>query len=354
MAMIEKNVLDCLPETITTQFDFSGVYTDKEGHQHNVTVFDTSYFVMMLQQLHATRNILVNETNPSAHFVSLFTAWKNSRKDLFIKQAYAYTLKYNPIENYSSIEQMIDDTTEHMKGASFKDDFHNTDTTKTTPYDKIKQETTPYETKTETIPYDTKVETTPHEIKVETTPYDTKVETTPYTKEETTTTPQNDATTTSVKGFNSSNWSESEKVERSGSVKETLQKTGKETVDTTHNNSKETVETTYNNTKETVKTTHENTKETVETTHNDTKETIETTYTGTETHETSHTGYIEHTTDGTDTDTRNYTLTKSGNIGVMTASQMLQSEYDGLRQDLAFRAYSEFIDRFTYYNEGWW
>ena len=336
MGMIEKNVLDCLPETITNQFDFTGVYTDKDGHQHNLTVFDTSYFLMMLQQLHATRNILVNETNPSAHFVSLFTAWKNSLKDLFLKQAYAYTLKYNPIENYSSVETMIDDTTEHMKGASFKDEFHNTDTTETTPYDKVTQETTPYETKTET------------------TPYDTKVETTPYTKEETTTTPQNDATTTSVKGFNSSNWSESEKVERSGSVKETLQKAGKETVDTTHNNSKETVETTYNNTKETVETTHENTKETVETTHNNTKETIETTYTGTEKHETDHTGYIEHTTDGTDTDTRNYTLTKSGNIGVMTASQMLQSEYDGLRQDLAFRAYSEFIDRFTYYNEGWW
>lgn len=353
MSMIEKNVLECLPETITTQFDFSGIYTDKDGHQHNVTVFDTSYFLMMLQQLHATRNILVNETNPSGHFVSLFNAWKNSRKDLFIKQAYAYTLKYNPIENYSSVEQMIDDTTEHMKGASFKDDFHNTDTTEITPYDKVKQETTPYETKTETTPYDTKVETTPHEIKVETTPYETKVETTPYTKEETTTEPLQDATTTSVKGYNSSDWSESEKVERSGSVKETLQKTGKESVETTHNNSKETVETTYNNTKETVETTHENTKETVETTHNNTKETIETTYTGTEKHETGHTGYIEHTTDGTDTDTRNYTLTKSGNIGVMTASQMLQSEYDGLRQDLAFRAYSEFIDRFTYYNEGW-
>ena len=159
MRMIEKNVLECLPETITTQFDFTGIYTDKDGHQHNLTVFDTSYFVMMLQQLHATRKILVNENTPSAHFISLFNAWKNSRKDLFLKQAYAYTLKYNPIENYSSVEHMIDDTTEHLKGASFKDEFHNTDTTETTPYDKVTQETTPYETKTETTPYDTKVET---------------------------------------------------------------------------------------------------------------------------------------------------------------------------------------------------
>lgn len=353
MKMIEKPIIDCLPETITTQFDFKGTYTDPDGVTHNLTIFDTSYFLMHLYQLQTSRKLLVEEDNEANHLVSLFTIWKNSRSDLYLKQAYAYTLKYNPIENYHSTEVLKDDVTEHEKGASFKDDYHNTDTATTTPYDLEKIETTPYETRVETTPFETKIETTPYEEKVEITPYDTTVETTPYTDETKTTTPTNDTTTTSVKGFNSSNWSESEKVERSGSVEEKLEKSGTEKVETYHNNTTETRETTHNNTTETVETTHNNTTETVETTYNNTKETIEKTFTGTHEVETAHTGYIEHTTDGKDTDTRNYTLTKSGNIGVQTAAEMLQKEYEGLKQDLAFRAFSEFIDRFTYYTEGW-
>ena len=53
---------------------------------------------------------------------------------------------------------------------------------------------------------------------------------------------------------------------------------------------------------------------------------------------------------GTDTDTHSYTLTKSGNIGVLTSSEMLEREYNGLKQDLAFRALTEFIDRYTWYS----
>lgn len=352
MKLIEKYVVDCLPETITTQFDFKGTYTDAAGDTHALTIFDTSYFLMHLYQLHASRKIMVEKDNESTHLVNLFGIWKNSRADLFLKQAYAYTLKYNPIENYSSIETLTNDITTHEKGASFKDDYHNTDTATTTPYDLEKIETTPYETRVETTPYETKVETTPYDEKVEITPYDTTVETTPYTDETKTTTPTNDTTTTSVKGFNSSNWSESEKVERSGSVEEKLEKSGTEKVETYHNNTTETRETTHNNTTETVETTHNNTTETVETTYNNTKETIEKTYQGTHEIANAHTGYIEHTTDGTDTDTRNYTLTKSGNIGTMTPAEMLQKEFNGLMQDLAFRAFSEFIDRFTYYAEG--
>lgn len=352
MTMIEKPIIECLPETLTTQFDFKGTYTDIEGTTHNLTIFETSYFVMHLYQLFASRKILVEEDNESTHLVNLFNMWKNSRKDLYLKQAYAYTLKYNPIENYSSKEELVNDITEHEKGASFKDDFHNTDTETLTPFTKETIETTPYETKIETTPFETKVETTPYEEKVETTPYETTVETTPYTSEKTTITPHNDATTTSVKGFNSSNWSESEKVEKSGYTEEELVKSGKEKVETTHNSTKETVETTHNNTTETVETTHNNTTETVETTHNNTTEKVEKSFDGKQETKTEHTGYIEHTTDGTDTDTRNYTLYKSGNIGIQTAAEMLQKEFDGLMQDLAFRAFSEFIDRFTYYAEG--
>lgn len=352
MKLIEKPIIECLPETITTQFDFKGIYVDQEGESHNLTIFDTSYFLMHLYQLQASRKIMVEEDNESTHLVNLFNIWKNSRAALYLKQAYAYTLKYNPIENYSSKEVLEDDITEHEKGASFKDDYNNTDTETLTPFERQTVETTPYEEKIETTPYETKVETTPYEDRVETTPYETTVETTPYTDETKTTTPTNDTTTKSVKGFNSSQWSESEKVERSGSVEEKLEKNGTEKVETTHGNTTEIVETTHNDTKETVETTHNNTKETVEKTYNNTTGKVETYYDGTQETAIAHTGYVEHTTDGKDTDTRNYTLYKTGNIGVMTPAEMLAKEYDELSQDLALRAFNEFIDRFTYYAEG--
>ena len=369
MTITEKKIIEALPASPGTSFDFKGVYVDAEGASHNVTVFDTEYFITNVIQLYRNRRLVVDE-DQTGYLANLFRIWKSSRENLYLKQAWAYTLKYNPIENYSSVEQLVDDTTEHEKGASFKDDYHNTDTetltpftketTETTPYE-TKTETTPYETKTETTPFETKVETTPYETKVETTPYETKVEKTPYDKEKTTTTPT-DTTTNATSAFNASGFTDTDKTTRGGKIEEELVITGTETVETTYNdttetvetthtNTKETIQTTHNNTKETVQTTHNNTKETVETTHNNTKEKVEKTYTGTQQTTDAHTGYIEHTTDGKDTDTRNYTLYKNGNIGVMTPSEMLQKEYDGLIQDLAYRALYEFINRYTWYSE---
>ena len=43
-------------------------------------------------------------------------------------------------------------------------------------------------------------------------------------------------------------------------------------------------------------------------------------------HSSSDTGTVTRTHSGTDTDTRNYTLTRTGNIGVTTSQQMLESE----------------------------
>lgn len=349
MTITEKKIIEALPASPGTAFDFKGVYIDAEGASHNVTVFDTEYFTTNVIQLYRNRRLVVDE-DQAGYLANLFRIWKSSRENLYLKQAWAYTLKYNPIENYSSVEQLVDDTTEHEKGASFKDDYHNTDTETLTPFTKETTETTPYETKTETTPYETKTETTPFETKTETTPYETKVEKTPYDKEKTTTTPT-DTTTNATSAFNESGFTDTDKTTRGGKIEEELVITGTETVETTYNDTKETVETTHNNTKETVETTHNNTKETVETTHNNTKEKVEKTYTGTQQTTDAHTGYIEHTTDGKDTDTRNYTLYKNGNIGVMTPSEMLQKEYDGLTQDLAHRALYEFIDRYTWYSE---
>ena len=54
--------------------------------------------------------------------------------------------------------------------------------------------------------------------------------------------------------------------------------------------------------------------------------TVTTVTTGTDTE--THSGSITDTNSGTDTHTHNYELTRSGNIGVTTSQQMLQSEHD--------------------------
>lgn len=285
MAAIELNdysmlqVLEDLTDnSVTVKAD--GTYTDAAGTSHSLTVFDWNYF---------KRNVLVNYRGrfitlwdePHTAFPDLFSSWWNSRKDLYLKQAYAYTLKYNPIENYSSREQMTNDITTHLHGESITR-THN-DTITTTPSgDTV---TTTHPTKTET-----------------TTPYGDTVTTTPA-----------DVTTHATKGFNSTTFTDIDRDTRSGQITET----------TTHQGTEQ-IQETYTGTDQ------------VQTTHTQ----------GTE----AHTGTITDAHSGTDTDTRNYLLTKQGNIGVMTPSEMLAKEFAGLDQDLANRALFEFIDRYTYYS----
>ena len=271
--LIEKKLEEILPEIPGTSFDFKGTYTDAEGVTINVTVFDTAYFITNVMQLCRSRRIFVEKDTPTTYFINLFSSWMNSRKDLYFKQAYAYTLKYNPIENYSSRENMHDNVTTREHGLKTtrtytnfkeKDDYHNTDTITDTN-------------------------------EVTTSPADTNTE--------------------EKMAFNSSEYSGDRKTVRGGTITEKHNATG----------------------------------------------------TGMDPGnlETQHTGYIEHTTSGAyddtnsgaDTDRHSYILEKSGNIGVLTPSEMLAKEFEGLKQDLAFRAFSEFIDRYTYYAEsieGWW
>ena len=279
------NILEALAEA-SIQIKADGVYTDQDGHSHNLTVFNNDYFRHnCLVSFRSWKCTLWDD--PEDAFPALFTSWWNSRKDLYLKQAYAYTLKYNPIENYSSREVMADDVTETEYGHQI-DHEHGL-----------------------------QIETTPADYKDETTyPTERKTETTPYNTTETTT-PNADTTTHSTKGFNSTEFIETEKDVRSGSV----------TVATTHPTvSKETVSETVTG-KETVAHTSQ------------THEIVANSGTDTDTHS------------GTDTVTRNYTLTKSGNIGVQTAAEMLQREYDGLKQDLAKRALYEFITRYCFQAE---
>ena len=383
--LIEKKLIEILPENPGTTFDFKGIYVDAAGVSHNVTVFDTSYFMLNAVQLCRSRRLFVDETNPSTYLATLFASWKASRENLYLKQAYAYTLKYNPIENYSSVETMIDDETVHAKGASSKTEYNNSDTDELTPFTKETTETTPYTKETtethpytkettETHPY-TKETTETHPYTKETTethPYTMETtETTPYNSETTTTTgissggttPPNNKTTNSRMAFNSNTFVSTDKTETETNTQNQLVKDGTEKVEFSKTGT-EKVEFSKTGTEkvEFSKTGTEKVEfsktgtEKVEFSKTGTEKT-EITKDGTEKREITHDGYVETTTDGSDTDTRNYTLKKSGNIGIQTAAEMLQREFDGLKQDLAFRAFSEFIDRYTYYMEsleGWW
>lgn len=263
------NILEALSEA-SIQIKADGVYVDQEGQSHNLTVFSNDYFRHNCLVSFRSWKITLWD-DPEDAFPALFASWWASRKDLYLKQAYAYTLKYNPVENYASHEVMTNDVTETEHGHQI-----------------------------ETTPADYKDETTyPTERKRETTPFDTSE----------TTTPNNDTSTHSTKGFNSDSFVETDKDVRTGSV--------------------------------TVATTHPGV----------TKETVSETVTGKET--TAHTSQSHEivANTGTDTVTRNYTLDRTGNIGVQTAAEMLQHEYDGLKQDLAKRALYEFITRYCYQAE---
>lgn len=291
-------IIEALPDNPGHDYDFTGSYTDAQGEVHSVEVFGTTYFVQNIIQLFRTRKITLPVAAPAAALKALFDAWKASRSELYLKQAYAYTLRYNPIENYSSLEQMSDDITRHEKGSGQRTEFDDyKDSTEITPFAKETTTETPYSKVTE--------------------------ETHPYTAETTTQTgldgqnppPANDSKS-SIMAFNSNDWVDTAKTESHVNTKTDFTRTGTEKVETTWDGTKK----------------------------------LELEKTGKEKHETIKTGTMDIVGHGTDTDTHSYTLTKSGNIGVLTASEMLQREYDGLKQDLAFRALTEFIDRYTWYS----
>lgn len=291
---------DLADNSVTVKAD--GTYTDAAGTSHSLTVFDWNYF---------KRNVLVNYRGrfitlwdePHIAFPDLFSSWWNSRKDLYLKQAYAYTLKYNPIENYSSTEILTDDTTEVEHGEQVEHSYDDT----------IDLE---HGLSIETTLADTDITTTHPKITTETTPIGQTV-----TRAQDPLNPE--VNTHATKGFNSTNFTEVDQDSKAGGTIETTSYAA---------GAKEVIEESYTGTDK-VATEFKNHQIAANTGHDIT----------------DHDGTITDTHSGTDTTTRNYTLTKKGNIGIMTPSEMLAKEFAGLDQDLANRALYEFIDRYTYY-----
>ena len=181
--MKHYKIYEPIPDTPGTNFDFKGTYTPPgEEEPVNVTVFDTDYFVKGVVNLYRNRRIDLPEENTASYFKALFDTWKASRADLYIKQAYAYTLKYDPFSDYNITEKLTNDKTEKERA-------------------KRTRTTTPYTYEMTTI--------------------------TPYSKEETTTTPYtNETTTNKVSAFNASGFSDSDQsiFARSGTERWSLKR----------------------------------------------------------------------------------------------------------------------------------
>ena len=381
MELIEKKLKNLIPETLTTQFDFSGTYTDPDGDSHSLTIFSTSYFAMHVYILYSDRKCRVTKENSETFFQTIFNAWKTSRSPYYLKEAWILSIKYNPLDTYNIQEVLTNDTTQHTKGATNTRTFTNTDTATDTRHIKTElhsdltegftnyketETTTPYSKITDTDTFNQYKETettTPYSKITDTdsfTNYKETETTTPYTKITDTTTPT-DTTTNSRMAFNSSSLVTTDQTGRGGNITEERSYTGTEKVDKEITGSKA-QERTYTGTNKVDK--EITGSKAQERTYTGTN-VVDKEITGSKSHTksgydedihsgavtTAHSGAITDVGSGSDTDTRNYTKTITGNLGRLSEAEILAQEYNNLMEDLADRALKEFIDRYTYYAE---
>lgn len=248
--MKRYKMLDILPETLTSQFDFIASYTAPGAESPvNYTIFDTALFVQELQQHFTDREIRLGDTTPTADLLALFTRWKNSRSDSYARRAYALSVKYEPLENYDRIEHK-EGSSELEHGETIERTHDNSDTRSYTDYNE-KTVRSGSETDASGIFGVNSAATTP-------VPADTDTRT------------YNDVT---------------DSRDITGSIED------------------------------------------------------------------AHSGTITDAHTGTDTTTDGYDLRAHGNIGVMTAAQMLEEDKKLAAYDLALVAICDFIDRYTFYME---
>ena len=288
---VKKTITEILKnQTITDQFDFSGSCPDKDGETVSFSIFSTAFFLNEINHNFFNRVAFVDSENSYTDFLSMFTQWKTDRGPLYARMAYAYSLGYNPIENYSSIEV-------HTGDDSYEN--HKT-TTHTWTNDKLERA------------YDAE-----NPLKVQRA-YDAenplKLSTSHTNDKEVTTYTNLTDTDKSYKfGINSATKVQQGENENTKSGSESLEFQGTRDETTTGK---------YNDTT-------------------------------TGKYSDTHTGSYSDANTGTDKTIYNSTLKKSGNIGIQTAAEMTQKLYDSLRdQDLGLRAVFDFLDRFTFYSEG--
>ena len=291
-------------QTITNQFDFSGSCPNDQGISTSFDIFSTSFFVSEIIHKYFNRVAFVDLDNAFNDFVAVFNSWKTTRGPMYARMMYGYSLGYNPIENYSSVEVM--DRTDVLTRTTATERTYSNDVVERSYVDDtITHAVDQNDPDTNERYYDPQ---NPDTIEIS------------HENDKTITT-YNDVTDTHEHdkyGVNSSNAVHQSVDTDTKSGDFDVEQSGKQFEK--HSGGYKDIHT----------------------------------GTSTDTHSggftDTHSGGYTDSNSGDDTTDIDYTLTKSGNIGVMTASQMLQSLYDGLFQDVQDRAIKEFLDKYTFYD----
>ena len=299
-----------------TQFDFTGTCPDKDGHNYTATIFNTAYFMSEIMHKYFNREIFILDPDHAYNeFCAIFNKWEANRGLMFARMAYAYSLGYNPIENYSSIEVM-----DRTDKTTYESDLERT-------YNQDKIERTYNQDKVERTYNQDELERTYNQDAVERS----------YSQYEIEHSHTNDKETTTYTQLQDVHDHEKYGVNSSAAVKtstDTDTRTG--SMDVEHSGSDaETYSGSYSDT-------HSGGYTDAHTGGYDD------THSGG--YDDTHSGGYTDGHTGDDTTDIDYTLTKSGNIGVLTASEMLAREFAGLNQDLADRAVKDFLQLHTYYS----
>ena len=348
--MQKKKLTEILKnQTITNQFDFTGSCPDADGVSQTFTIFNTTFFLTEIKHNFFNRVMFVDPDSAFSDLVNTFQVWANNRGYMYARLAYAYSLGYNPIENYNSIEEHTGhDDFDNKKKVTRS--WQNDKLERTYSNDKV--ERTYSNDKVERTYSNDKVERTYNNDEVETTYTNDKVERT-YTNDAVETTHTNDKETTTYNSVKDDTEHKRLGVNSStavGVTEDINTKTGNMEVAKT-GSTKETHTGSYAD---------EHTGSTTDTHTGGYDDThtggYDDTHTGgyDDTHtggyDDTHTGGYYDENSGKDSTIYNSQIAKHGNIGVSTASGMIGELFDGLRQNLALRAVHDFLDEFTFYD----
>lgn len=106
---MRDTIAKILKTDTTTDLGFAVTYVDSENTTHNYNVFTSSQFRQVSKQMFGKRvyDDWDDETTLAqmiTDFLASFTAWKGIRSDTYGRRMYALEQKFNPLENYRSTE----------------------------------------------------------------------------------------------------------------------------------------------------------------------------------------------------------------------------------------------------------
>ena len=401
---MKQTVKKILNNLTTQDLSFSVSYTDDHGATTNYNVFTNDQFRQIVKQLFGMRvyddwEDDSDEGDVAIDFYSSFTAWKATRADTYGRRMYALSLKFNPLENYNGHEESernfthgesvalsfagrrdtqtddsyTDRTFTNYKETTKDDSFTErsyTDLKETTKDDSTLERT--YTDFKETTTDDTSIERSYTDFK-ETTTDDTSIERS-YTQYK----EQNDigqrTTTHNVSADDSSNFVPNDQtIEGAAIDSKTTTGSYKDQHGYTDGLIKETsgsYKDEHSYTDGLIKETSGSYKDEHGYTNGLVKETSgsykdqngfvlignEKSIAGSIKDQRGYTNGLVNEKSGTETtahtgtDRETFSLDRAGNLGVTTSQQMLASDLDLLRYDIAMMAIKEFISTYTFFS----